>query len=150
MNSSIDVQESDGSYEYIDHKTKVSLQYPSDWSPDTSYLPSIRYAGKNGFFQMDAGGTGSISIDEFASLNAYHKLNPYGTKPEILDVDIDNQDARLIKPSDDQPEEMKNQTCLIVKYPKPIKIDDTTYNFFILYADSKNIEAISETIHFIK
>ncbi|GIP29379.1 hypothetical protein J23TS9_45090 [Paenibacillus sp. J23TS9] len=145
----MNVQKSDGSVEYIDHKTKISLQYPSNWSLDTTYLPSIRYAGENGFFQMDAGGTGSISIDEFASLNAHHKLNPYGTNPEITVVNIDNQDARLIKPSDDQPEEMKNQTCLIVKYPKPIKIGDTMYNFFIVYADSENIEAITETIHFI-
>ncbi|WP_239616802.1 hypothetical protein [Cohnella mopanensis] len=141
-------QDSSRSSEYTDDSFKVSLRYPSDWNQDTSYLPSVRYVGNDGFFQIDAGGTGSITIDEFASINANHTLNPFGTKPEIISLEIDNQDARLIKPSNDQPDDMKDQACLIVKYPNPVKIGDTRYNFVILYSDSKSIEKISATLTF--
>ncbi|HEX7063460.1 MAG TPA: hypothetical protein VF199_00200, partial [Bacillales bacterium] len=69
--------------------------------------------------------------------------------PRIVKTVIQNQQACFIFPSEDQPPEMNEQAALIVKYPKPVEIQGTTYNFFILWADRKHITEISSTLAFL-
>jgi hypothetical protein len=93
---------------YSNQEYHVSLQYPSTWTADNAYNPA-RYKGDNGFFQISAVDGTSWAIDQVAESDANHKLKPYGTKPSIVKLDIHGKDARLIKPSDDQPKEEKEQ-----------------------------------------
>jgi TolB protein len=132
---------------YLNKELKVSLNYPANWKANSNYKD--RYEGDNGFFQVGAITGGDLTIDEVAKLDAFHKLNPYGTKPQIEAITIQGQRGRLVLPSDDQGEEMDNQSSVIVKYPKPVKVGNTVYNYFILWADKDHIVEISKSIIFI-
>jgi len=114
---------------YISEDYKISLKYPSYWESNPNYIE--RYEGKDGFFQVGAINGESLSIDEVTKNEAFHKLNPYGSDPKIVKRLVDGQEARLILPSADQPEEMKNQAGLIVKYPEAVKINDSLYHYLV-------------------
>jgi hypothetical protein len=133
---------------YSNQEYHVSLQYPSTWTANNAYTRA-RYEGDSGFFQISAFGGNGWTIDQVAESDANHKLKPYGTTPSIVKSDIHGLDARLIKPSDDQPKEEKEMAELVIKYPQPIQIDSNTYYYFILWADKNHIEQIAETIKFI-
>jgi hypothetical protein len=139
------------SVDWVDYSNDlyaVSFKYPSGWKLDPLYSPSIRFTGEEGFVQLGAGGTGQLGLEEFASSNANHKLSPYGTHPNVTKLKVGGQVAVLIIPSADQGTEMKGQACLIVQYPKAVKIGGTSYNYFILYSDVTHIEAIAATVRF--
>ena len=133
---------------YISEVYKISLRYPSYWNLNPNYIE--RYEGKDGFFQVGAIDGEDMAIDEVAKNDAFHKLNPYGSDPKIINRIIDGQEARLILPSADQAEEMQNQAGLIVKYPEAVKIGDSAYHYFILWADESHIEQIGNTLTFLK
>lgn len=134
--------------EYISEEYDISLRYPSGWKLNPNYIE--RYEGEDGFFQVGAINGENMSIDEVTNNDAFHKLRPYGTEPTIKELTIDGQDARLILPSDDQPEDMHNQAGLIVKYPQAVNIDGSSYNYLILWADKDHIELIGNTLSFLK
>ncbi|HEX6923603.1 MAG TPA: hypothetical protein VF149_07250 [Bacillales bacterium] len=133
----------------VDRKTytnkiyKVQFQYPAQWQK----VNDERYEGPNGFFQISA--VSGNSIDEVCRNEAFHQLMPYGTNPKIITTVIQNQRACFIFPSVDQPPEMNGQAALIVQYPKPIQIQGTSYNFFILWADQWHIKELSSTLTFL-
>lgn len=131
---------------YVSEDYKISLKYPSNWRLNPDYFE--RYEGEDGFFQVGAINGENMSIDEVVKIDAFHKLNPYGSNPQIINRTIDGQEARLILPSDDQAEEMKKQAGLIVKYPKAVKIGDSVYYYLILWADKSHIEQIGNTLTF--
>lgn len=133
---------------FISEQYKISLRYPSNWKPNPDYIE--RYEGKDGFFQVGAIEGKNMTIDDAAKNDAFHMLNPYGSDPKIINRIIDGQEARLILPSADQPEEMKNQAGLIVKYPEAVNINGSLYYYLILWADKAHIEQIGNTIKFLK
>ena len=45
---------------------------------------------------------------------------------------------------------MQNQAGLIVKYPEAVKIGDSVYHYFILWADESHIEPIGDSLTFLK
>ncbi|WP_238458028.1 TolB family protein [Alkalihalobacterium alkalinitrilicum] len=120
---------------------RVRFQYPMNW---TEVSPE-RYEGVDGFFQISALSAGpnirQVCLDE-----AFHPLMPYGTQPRLFHTNIQNQEACFIFPSFDQPPEMRGQAALIVRYPKPIQIDDETYNYFILWASNQYIYSLASTL----
>ena len=128
----------------------ISLQYPGDWLPVTGYgsseMGEIRFAAINGFFQI--GAMDSDSIDLAAAAEAEHRLQPYGSQPIIETLQIQEQDARLIIPSDDQPTGMQNQATLIIRYPQPVNVIGTPCRYFVLYADFPHIRTIAQTLVF--
>ncbi len=124
---------------------KISLYYPKDWES----INVERYEGEDGFFQIGAISGKDLSIDQIADDNAFHKLKPYGDDPQINELEIDGQEARLIYPSADQPEEMQNQAALIVNHPTGMKIDNNIYYYIILWADKDHIEQIGRNLTFI-
>jgi TolB protein len=123
----------------------ISLQYPADWQPVPGYgspeTGEIRFAGINGFFQINS--MDADSIDLAAAAEAGHKLQPYGSHPTIEVLQIQGQDARLILPSSDQP----YQAALIVRYP-PVATLVWSPRYFILWADASHIRTIAETLRF--
>jgi TolB protein len=128
---------------YTNTAFKIQLQYPGHWQKVTEE----RYEGQDGFFQISAVFS-EESMNEVCQNEGFHQLLPYGTQPQIIPTQIQYQEACFIYPSADQPPEMKNQAALIVRYPTPIQIDGTTYNYFILWADKDHIEDISFTLRF--
>jgi beta-lactamase regulating signal transducer with metallopeptidase domain len=138
----------DTSFLYRSEDYQISLCYPSSWKVNPNYIE--RYEGKDGFFQVGAIDGKEMSIDEAAQDEALHKLNPYGSAPQIIKCTIGQEEARLILPSADQAEEMHHQAGLIVKYPEAVQIGGSAYYYFILWADEAHIEQIGNTITFLK
>ena len=137
--------------EYSNPVFAVTLQHPADWQPEPGYgspeTGEIKYAGINGFFQINAMDT--ESIDMAAASEAGHILQPYGANPTIESLQIQGQEARLILPSNDQPAGMGYQAEMIIRYPHPVNISGTPCRFFILWADQAHIRALAETIRFM-
>lgn len=126
---------------YSNSTYNVTFQYPASWQP---------YEGEDGFFQLSAISGEGLPIDEVYRFEAYHKLQPYGSQPKIESLKIEGQEARLILPSDDQPQEIRSQAGLIIQYPNPIQISGTTYYYFVLWAEQNHIRKIAETLRFIE
>jgi hypothetical protein len=135
---------------YSNSVYNVELKYPNNWQLKEEVAYAHKYEGSDGFFQISAvSGTG-LTIDEVCGNETHHKLEPYGSQPKIEKLRIQNKEACLILPSDDQPEVMKNQAALIVQYPQPIQVSGGSYNYFILWADRNHINEIAKTFKFIE
>jgi TolB protein len=129
----------------------IELKYPSDWQLREEIAFTHKYEGDDGFFQISVISGENLTIDEVCENEAYHKLKPYGSQPKIQKLEVQNQEACLILPSNDQSKPMKNQSALIVKYPQPIEIKKLgSYNYFILWADRDHVKKIIKTLKFIK
>ena len=138
---------------YKNNDLLITLEYPKEWKAiKDDYIiggtPS-RYAGGDGFFQVGAINGQDKTIDDVASDEAGHKLNPCGASPETQNLRINRKEFVFIYPSTDQPIEMNNQACFIVQYPNKIIIGSDEYNYFILWADKDHIEKIADSFNFI-
>ncbi len=140
-------QEATGWKDYMDRDYHVTFKYPSGWQKDPKY--SFRYGNKDGYFSFDAITGDGLSLNQVTELDANHLSNPYGTKPRIVNKTIKGQKAKLILPSNDQPEITANQASLIVTYPTPIELRGTHYSYFILWAHKDYILPIANTLRFI-
>ncbi|HEX2925875.1 MAG TPA: peptidase M56 [Ruminiclostridium sp.] len=132
---------------YENKTYKVSLHYSKNWKINPKYVE--KYEGNDGFFQVSAYSGKGLLIDEVVQKEVNHILKPYGSNPKVTGLSIQGQEARLIMPSEDQKDEFNHQAELIVKYPKAVKINESTYYFFILWADTSHIRQISDTLRFI-
>jgi TolB protein len=121
----------------------VNFLYPINWIKVSEY----RYEGVDGFFQAAA--VAGENLEQVCRNEAYHVLKPYGSEPTIMKTAIQGQEACLIFPYPDQPLEMRGQSALIVRYPKPITISGQTYSFFILWADQNHLREIANTVTFL-
>jgi LysM repeat protein len=128
---------------FISEPLNVSFDYPFNWR----MVSENNYEGVDGFFQVSA--VSGESIDQVCNDEAFHVLMPYGSAPTIIRTSIQGQPACLILPYPDQPSEMRGQSAFIIKYPRPITLSGTTYNFFILYADQDHIRSIANTLTFL-
>ena len=134
------------SWQTYDHRGfAVALKYPSPWQP-VSGEEGRKYAGKDGYFVLDAIGSPLATIDEIVTSQTEHVLLPYGKQPTIEALQLQGQEARLILPSADA--SMQGQAMLIVRYPRPVQIAGTTYEFFALYADQDHIRPIAQSLRF--
>lgn len=129
---------------YTNTVYQVQFKYPEHWQKVTDG----RYEGTDGFFQISAIFSDE-PIDQVCHNEAFQQLLPYGKEPRIVKTEIQNQEACFIFPSQDQPQEMRNQAALIIRYPIPIVLEGTTYNYFILWADQDHVVGISRTLLFI-
>jgi len=130
---------------YSNKKYNVLFHYPSTWR----MVGEERYEGGDGFFSI-SGISSSDDIDTVCINEASQNLNPYGENPKIQKLTIEDQDACLILPSANQPEDMKEQAALIIKYPRPIIISDQEYNYFVLWSDKDYIRPIGSTLRFLE
>ncbi|WP_223067502.1 hypothetical protein [Paenibacillus caui] len=123
---------------------RVSFFYPAGWRKVTEE----RYEGPDGFFQISAISS-EDPLNEVCRAEAFHPLRPYGSSPRIIMTRIQSQEACFIFPSADQPAEMRNQAALIAKYPRPVPIQGTFYQYFVLWADREHIVALARGLRFI-
>lgn len=129
--------------EYTSELFDVNFQYPANWDR----VNDERYEGDDGFFQISAI-FGSESIEEVCHEEAFQRLMPYGTTPQIINSSSAYVEACTILPSDDQQVAMLEQAAYIVQYPTPIMIGEQSYNYLILWADKNHIADISSTMQF--
>lgn len=143
---------------HIDHWTTTSfpafgilLERPPDWQAVAGYgdpeTGETRFAGVNGFVHVSA--MNGTSIDDAVAAEAGHHLQPYGSQPIIENLQVQDQTARLITPSDDQSADFSRQAAVIVRYPQAVEISGHRYDFLILWADQEHIRAIAQTVRFI-
>lgn len=130
---------------YSNPALAISLEYPVNWQP-VPETGEARFAGDNGFFQI--GAMDADTLDQVAASKAEHVLQPYGSQPIIENLQIQDQEARLIMPSGDQPAGMRYQAALIVRYPQPVDVSGTPCRYFVLWADYPHIRTMAQTLQF--
>jgi TolB protein len=132
---------------YTSSTYRITFSYPSNWQPTEGYQE--RFSGADGFFQVSAlSSTPPSTLEDVCNSTAQHKLNPYGRRPQVQRLQIQGRAACLILPSADQDRVMQRMATLIVRYPKPIRLNGTDYNHFMLHADKENIRKIANTLRF--
>lgn len=129
---------------YSNEAYKVRFIYPYRWSK----IDSVRYAGIDGFFNISAISSDE-SLEEVCLSEAHHKLKSYGTHPTINSTTVADHEACFIIPSTDQPMEMRGQSALIAKYIKPLEIEDTIYQYLIVWTDKNHLRDIANTLEFL-
>ena len=141
-----------GTQAYYNTDFKIALNYPSSWKPVTGHdgfnKTPLYFQGADGFFSIDAVGADladTVSIDDVVRALISDTAKPYGSSPTVQTLDA-NFGARLIIPSSDQPAAKNTETSLIVKYPKPLKIGNNTFLFFMLSTDKAHISDIAGSL----
>ncbi len=129
---------------YISQIYNVGFMYPGSWRR----IEDTKYEGAEGFLHISAISSDK-PIDKVYKNEVSNNSNLYGTNPEISKLKVQEHEACLIMPSEDQRPEKKGQAALIVKYPKPIEISGQTHNYFILRSDKAHIKRIADTLRFL-
>ena len=125
----------------------VTLSYPSNWKPTKGY--EERFSGADGFFQiMGLSSPPPSTIQNVCKDTLNHRLNPYGTRPQVQRLQIQGRPACLILPSSDQDRTLERMATLIVRYPTPIRLNGGTYNHLMLSADKEHIRQIANGLRF--
>jgi len=124
----------------------ITFKTPEDWKKISGY--DNRYEGKSGFMEMTALSGYGLSLKEAVDLQINHELKPFGDKPEIRNITIDSQEASIILPANNT--DSNAQAAILVKFPKPVTISATPYNYLIIWADKGHIIKIANEIKFIK
>lgn len=123
----------------------IKLVYPYLWSR----IDDERYEGIDGFFQISAIPENG-SLEEVSSLEAHHKLKPYGTQPLMTMLQIDGSEGCMILPSEDQLHEMRGQAALIVKCKAPVVIKGVLCSYLLILTNNAHIKDIAETLEFLE
>ena len=131
---------------YTSSQFKVSFKYPQNWQPVKG--EPERFRGSNGFFSVSA--NNAPTPQAMCESQAKHRLRPYGSRPQILRLKVQNQPACLILPSADQSRSEKGVAELIVRYPQPVQVGSSKYTNFTLYANKQHIRDIAKTVKFLK
>jgi hypothetical protein len=129
----------------------VKLQFPADWECDNRSDSVFGYTGKDGFFQIilepmlgpTAKGICEIEVQQSVGKGR----NLYGTNPTTEIFQVDNQPACLVLPSDDQPQDQRNLSLLVVEYPK---LDKERTRLLLLFADKNHVRDLISTLKFIR
>ena len=125
----------------------VTLSYPSNWKPTRGYQE--RFSGADGFFQLlGLSSPQRSTIQNVCNDELNHKLNPYGTRPQVQRLQIQGRPACLILPSSDQDRTLERMATLIVRYPTPIRLNGENYNHLMLAADKEHIRQIANGVRF--
>ncbi len=128
---------------YSNDDLNVSFMYPDSWKE----AGKDRYTGNDGFFQLAAINS-KRPIDSVCRHEAFSRKRNYGSNPKFIKLSIEAQDSYLIYPSFDQYKDMDNISALIVRYPKPISLQNKSYNFFILWGNKGHIRHLGNTLRF--
>jgi len=127
------------------------LKYPSNWNLIEDTPSSQRFRGDRGFLEIKSLAGNGMTLDQIAQSELNNELYPFGSTPRIVTQQIGGLEGMVILPSTDQPR--LDPTIVawgkaIVAFPRPVMINNTLYDFFILEADLSNLDAIVSSIIF--
>lgn len=133
--------------DFVSQQYKIGFKYPASWSKNPRY--EDKYEGATGFFEVgDFEGTGE-NIDEAVQAQIDEDYRPYGSSPTVRSFNVDGQPARVIYPSADQPDFYKDrEAAIVVKYPRPLTVGDSTYEYVVIWASKEYIPLILSTFKF--
>jgi hypothetical protein len=135
---------------YTSSTFHVSVQYPSNWHPDSS--GQALYSGPDGFFNITAAAslapTAQIACQiTLGDAQTHNGLEPqFGHQPTMQIVQIDLQPACLIFPSADQQAAYRGLALLFVDYPASIARGD----ILEFWADKDHIRDLAARLKFIR
>jgi TolB protein len=126
---------------YINNTYNLSLMYPPLWAK----MNDLHYAGIDGYFRISKIKEDK-TLKEISKTEAYHSLQPYGSRPEIVFDTLSGLDVCLVLPSADQPTDMKKQAALIIKCSSTLEIENQAFNYIILYSDIEHLNTIKNSL----
>jgi TolB protein len=128
---------------------RISLGYPKNWKDATTdgFSGTDGFRGSNGFLKL--GAMNAESLQAGCESNAQHRLQPFGSNPQVQQLRVQRQPACLILPSADQVPDANGMAALIVRYPQPVRINNDFYRFFVLWADKTHIRDLAATLRFM-
>lgn len=130
---------------HFDALYQVSFEHPAGWR-DISDGLMVKLVGEDGFVQLAAIGA-PYDLNVVTEDQANHKLQPYGASPIIEVFTLqDGREARLIFPSEGQPDTTLGQALLVTPYAEPIPVGDYRYNYLTLTADVEHIRQIAHSL----
>ena len=135
--------------EFVSIRYRVSFKYPKGWQKNPRY--EDKYEGSTGFFEVgDFAGVGEdIDAAVNEQINEYYK--PYGSNPTVRSFIVDGQPARVIYPSEDQPDFYKDrEVAIVIQYPEPITIEGREYSYVVVWVTREYAPLIINTFKFIK
>ena len=129
---------------YSNKYYRIKLLYPYRWVKTNSN----RYEGIDGFFQVMPISS-DASLEDVCRSEAYHRLQPYGTHPDITATITAGLEACLITPSTDQPTEMRAQSALIARYENPVEIGGVAYQYILIHTDKNHLPDIVKSLELL-
>jgi hypothetical protein len=131
--------------EYTDNELHVAFRHPKDWKPSPHYSDRTYFGGPNGEVQLDA--SEGDSPEPICRGAASHKLQPFGSHPQIEPIKVAGHKGCIVWGSDDQGAPYYAE--LVVPFPHPVEIKGHHYSLLTLYADKKHILDIIKTLKFL-
>ncbi|MEF9960286.1 MAG: hypothetical protein RR448_01705 [Niameybacter sp.] len=125
----------------------ITFKYPAAWTKNPNY--EERYDGSEGFVEIGEIEAFNRPIDTVAKQEISIPIKPYGTKPKIMELELDGEPARVIVPSEDQNKVFDRELAIIVKNKKPVKENGETYDYAIIWTDKANLEMILNSFKFL-
>ncbi len=135
--------------EFVSERYKISFKYPKGWVKNPRYPD--KYEGPTGFFEVsDFSGIGE-NIDEAVQQQINEAYKPYGSNPTVRNFIVDGQPARVIYPSEDQPDFFKDrEAAIVIQYKEPITIDGVPYKYAVIWTNREHIPLILSTFKFVE
>jgi TolB protein len=124
----------------------VSFEYPGDWQKASGDVE--RYEGSTGFFQLDLMAWEGWTIDDVAGYVGREKIMPYILPVPIERLQVQGQEARLIKYGGDAMRYAQGQAWVLVELPQPVRTEGQGYRFLLVWADDEHIMDIAGSLRF--
>ena len=128
----------------------ITLLYPENWECDNTG-DSLKYTGIDGFFLIYPGYTPAESAKIVCETQAKQSVgkgqNLYGANPTVEELQVDDQPACLVLPSDNQ----RGVSLLVIKYPFEYpEMGKNSTRVLMLRADKNHIRDFIRSLKFIR
>ena len=122
---------------------RVRIEFPVGWRRDPDY--ELRFSGSDGYVSIVAQ-DGPGGLKGVADAIAHHKLQPYGSQPEIEAITVDGANGLVIRPSADQHADLKGQVALVLERESPLIVSGENYSYLIIEVDGAHFAQVISTI----
>ena len=129
------------------HGQRTSRFFPPSKRLEASpqYSDRTYFGGPDGEVQLDA--SGGDRPEEVCRGAASHKLQPFGSHPQIKPIKVEGHKGCIVWGSDDQGAPYYAE--LVVPFSQLVEIRGDRYSLLTLYADKKHILDIIKTLKFL-
>lgn len=133
--------------EFTSNRYQISFKYPSSWRENPRY--EDKYEGESGYFEIGDFTSQEPNIDDAVEEGIDQDYKPYGSNPTVRKFVVDGQPARVIYPSSDQSSFFNDrEAAIVIQYPKPIILDNHSYDYVVIWTTPTYIPLIISTFKF--